>query len=69
MPKKGIHAEFVATNVKCLTCGATFAVKSNKENINIDICSNCHPFYTGKQRVASADGRIEKFKKKYSMGK
>ena len=67
--KKDIHASYVETSVKCLTCGAQYNVKSTKESINVDICASCHPFYTGKQRVASADGRIEKFKKKYSMGK
>ena len=67
--KKDIHAVYTDCNVKCLTCGATFSIKSVKENVNVDICSSCHPFYTGKQRVASADGRIEKFKRKYSMKK
>lgn len=67
--KKDIHANYIDTKVNCLTCGASYDVKSTKETINVDICASCHPFYTGKQRVASADGRIEKFKKKYSLKK
>ena len=67
--KKNIHANYVDATVHCLTCNTTYNVKSLKEKTNIDICASCHPFYTGKQRVASADGRIEKFKRKYNMKK
>lgn len=66
--KKDIHANYVDTKVNCLTCGASYDIKSIKD-VNVDICANCHPFYTGKQRVAAADGRIEKFKRKYAVKK
>ena len=64
--KKGIHPE---TNECTVTCayGETFTVKSTKSEINVEVCSKCHPFYTGKQRFAAADGRIDKFNKKYGL--
>ena len=64
--KKGIHPEMKEATVKC-ACGETFKVMSTKEEIHVEVCSKCHPFYTGKQRFASADGRVEKFNKKYGL--
>ena len=52
--------------VKC-ACGNTFTTKSNKEEINVEICSQCHPFYTGKQSRGSKTGRVDKFNKKYGF--
>ena len=64
--KQGIHPDYKPTVIKC-ACGATFETSSTKENINVEICSNCHPFFTGKQKLVDTGGRIDKFKKKYGM--
>ena len=66
--KEGIHPEYKETTVKC-ACGAEYKTRSTKENIRVDICSKCHPFYTGQQKAAAARGRIEKFNKKYGLNK
>ncbi len=62
--KKGIHPEYNAITVTC-ACGETFETKSTSDISRTDICSACHPFYTGKQKVIDTEGRIEKFKKKF----
>ena len=62
--KEGIHPEYKETTVKC-ACGAEYKTRSTKENIRVDICSKCHPFFTGQQRNVAARGRIEKFNKRY----
>ncbi len=67
--KKGIHPEYKTITVTCTTCGNTFETGSIKDEIRVDSCSNCHPFYTGKQKHASAAGRVERFKKRYGMSK
>ncbi len=64
--KKDIHPNYKTTTVTCASCGATFDTGSTIENIKVDTCSNCHPFYTGRQRFAAAQGRIDKFNKKYN---
>ena len=66
--KEGIHPEYKETTVKC-ACGAEYKTRSTKENIRVDICSKCHPFYTGQQKANRADGRIDKFNKKYGINK
>lgn len=63
--KKGIHPEYVEAMVKC-GCGNTFKTRSTVPQLNVEICSVCHPFYTGKQKYVDAAGRIEKFQKKYA---
>lgn len=63
--KEGIHPKYKETKVTC-ACGETFMTRSTKENIRVDICSKCHPFFTGKQKIVDAEGRVEKFKKKYA---
>ena len=65
--KKNIHPNYVEATVTC-ACGETFTVKSTKESINVEVCSKCHPFYTGKQSRASKTGRVEKFNQKYGLG-
>jgi len=65
--KKGIHPQYNRVTVTCTTCSNSFESGSVKEEIRIDTCSNCHPFYTGRQKFAQADGRIERFNKKYNM--
>ena len=64
--KEGIHPEYKETTVKC-ACGAEYKTRSTKENIRVDICSKCHPFYTGQQKSARSDGRIDKFNRKYGI--
>lgn len=65
--KKGIHPEFNKITVVCTSCGAEVNVGSTSTELRVDTCSNCHPFYTGKQRFANAAGRIDKFNKKYGL--
>ncbi len=65
--KKGIHPEFNKITVVCTSCGAEVNVGSTSTQLRVDTCSNCHPFYTGKQRFANAAGRIDKFNKKYGL--
>ena len=62
--KKGIHPEYVETRVIC-ACGNTFVTRSTKKEIRVEICSQCHPFFTGKQKLIDSAGRVEKFRKKY----
>lgn len=66
--KKGIHPETVDCTFKC-ACGATFVAKSNKETCNVEICSECHPFNTGKQGKTKKSSNIEKFNKKFNLEK
>lgn len=63
--KEGIHPNYKEVKVTC-ACGETFTTKSTTNNIRVDICSKCHPFFTGKQKLVDAEGRVEKFKKKYA---
>ena len=62
--KQGIHPEYKTTTVKC-ACGAEYETRSTKENLRVDICSNCHPFFTGKQKFVDTAGRIDKFNRRY----
>ncbi|MTI66347.1 MAG: 50S ribosomal protein L31 [Firmicutes bacterium] len=64
--KKGIHPEYKEVTVRC-ACGNTFKTGSVKDELKVEICSECHPFYTGKQKRTEKGGRIDKFKKKYGM--
>ncbi len=65
--KPDIHPEYnKEATVKC-ACGNTFTTGSVKDELKVEICSECHPFYTGRQKFAERGGRIEKFKKKYNM--
>ena len=64
--KAEIHPDYVESNIKCV-CGAEYKTRSTKQNINVEICSNCHPFYTGKQKLVDTAGRVDKFKKKYKL--
>lgn len=65
--KQGIHPKYYQTKVTCTTCGAVFETGSILSEIKVDTCANCHPFYTGKQMFTQADGRIEKFNKRYGL--
>ncbi len=62
--KEKIHPEYKEAKVIC-ACGETFTTRSTKPLIKVDICSKCHPFYTGKQKIVDTEGRVEKFMKKY----
>ncbi len=62
--KEGIHPEYFQAKVKC-NCGNEFVLGSTKEEIRVEVCSKCHPFYTGQQKINDAGGRVEKFNKKY----
>lgn len=64
--KKGIHKELKDTRFIC-TCGEEFIAKSTKDEIHLDICSKCHPFYTGSQKNTVVGGRSERFKKKFNI--
>jgi large subunit ribosomal protein L31 len=64
--KKNLHPEYVATTVSC-TCGNTFETRSTATSgkINVEVCSNCHPFYTGKQKLMDTGGRVARFQARY----
>ena len=62
--KEGIHPKYEPTTVRC-ACGNEIETSSTRSDIRVEICSACHPFFTGKHKVIDAAGRIEKFKKKY----
>lgn len=64
--KAEIHPAYHTTNVIC-ACGAKFQVKSVLKDIHVDICYNCHPYYTGKQKLVDTAGRVDRFKKRYGL--
>lgn len=66
--KEGIHPKYHTVEVQC-ACGEKFTTKSTHHNdvIKVDICSKCHPFYTGKKKVVDTAGRVEKFKKRHNL--
>ena len=61
--KPDIHPEYMLTNVTC-SCGASFTTRSTKPELHVEICSNCHPFYTGKQKLMDSGGRVERFQRR-----
>ena len=65
--KDGIHPKYMVTKVTC-GCGSTFVTRSTKPELKVDICSACHPFFTGKLKYIDTAGRIEKFKTKFAAG-
>lgn len=67
--KKDIHPTYYANAVTTCACGASFEVGSTKEKQNIEICSQCHPFYTGQEKTLDAAGRVEKFKARMAKSK
>ena len=64
--KQGIHPDYKKVTVKC-ACGETFETGSVKDSLSVEICSKCHPFYTGKQKLVDSAGRVDKFNKKYGI--
>jgi large subunit ribosomal protein L31 len=63
--KKGIHPEYGKCVVRC-ACGNTFETRSTKSELRVEICSACHPFFTGKQKFVDSAGRVEKFQRRYA---
>ena len=63
--KPKIHPEYHEVTVTC-ACGNSFATHSTRKSINVEICSNCHPFFTGKQKLVDTAGRVERFRRKYA---
>jgi large subunit ribosomal protein L31 len=66
--KQGIHPEYVTATVRC-SCGEEFQTRSTVPELRVDICSKCHPFYTGKQKLVDAGGRVERFERRYGKRK
>jgi len=62
--KKGIHPEYHEVAVAC-ACGSTIQTRSTKKDLRVEICSSCHPFFTGKQKLVDSAGRVERFQKRY----
>ncbi|MCF8053911.1 MAG: 50S ribosomal protein L31 [Deltaproteobacteria bacterium] len=63
--KEGIHPEYYETKISC-ACGNVIETHSTKKDIRVEICSNCHPFMTGKQKIVDTEGRVDRFVKKYA---
>lgn len=64
--KQGIHPRYVVARVVC-ACGAVYEVGTTKEHVRVEICGNCHPFFTGKQRIVDTGGRVERFRRRYGI--
>jgi large subunit ribosomal protein L31 len=62
--REGIHPEYYEVNVVC-ACGHSFTTRSTKKDLRVEICSSCHPFFTGKQKLVDTAGRVERFQKRY----
>ena len=63
--KEGIHPDYPPANVTC-ACGNAFVTRSTRGDFNVDVCSSCHPFYTGTQKLMDAAGRVDRFRKRYA---
>jgi len=63
-----IHPNYVETTIRC-ACGAEFPTRATKADIRVEICSHCHPLFTGKQKLVDSEGRVERFRKKYGKKK
>jgi len=66
--KEGIHPAYEETTIKC-ACGNEIKTRSTKKDIRVDICSNCHPFFTGRQKLVDTGGRVERFNKRFNISK
>ena len=66
--KNGIHPNYEETQVRC-ACGAVITTGSTKKDLRVDICSNCHPYFTGKQKLVDTGGRVDKFNKRINLAK
>ena len=66
--KKGIHPQYMEARVSC-ACGEIFVTRATKKEIRVEICSKCHPFFTGKQKLVDTAGRVERFQRRYKKSK
>ena len=66
--KAGIHPDYVVATVRC-SCGNQFTTRSTKGDLRVELCSECHPFYTGKQKLVDTGGRVERFERRYGARK
>lgn len=66
--KQGLHPDYKTVTISCV-CGNTIETGSAKDNLRVEICSNCHPFYTGTQKIIDTEGRVERFNKRYNSQK
>ena len=66
--KNGIHPNYEETQVRC-ACGAVVTTGSTKKDLRVDICSNCHPYFTGKQKLVDTGGRVDRFNKRFNLAK
>lgn len=66
--REGIHPNYVETTITC-ACGNVIKTRSTKQDIRVEICSKCHPFYTGKQKLVDTGGRVDRFNKRFNLGK
>ena len=66
--KEGIHPTYERTTIRC-ACGNVIETRSTKPEIRVEVCSMCHPFYTGKQKLVDSGGRVDRFNKRFNMGK
>jgi len=64
--RKGIHPEYFETTITC-ACGNVIHTRSTKKDIRVEICSKCHPFFTGKQKFVDSEGRVERFRRRYNL--
>ena len=65
--QQGIHPNYVEATVKC-ACGETFKTRSTKPELRVDICSKCHPFFTGRQKLVDTGGRVDRFNRRFNRG-
>ena len=66
--KEGIHPKYEVAVIKC-ACGNVIETRSTKSNINVEVCSKCHPYFTGKQKLVDTGGRVDRFKKRFGLDK
>lgn len=64
--RQGIHPEYVEATAHC-SCGNTFQTRSTRPSLRVDVCSKCHPFYTGTQRIVDAAGQVERFRRRFNI--
>jgi large subunit ribosomal protein L31 len=66
--KPSIHPNYIQAHVRC-TCGNEFITRATQEEIHVEVCSNCHPFYTGRQKLVDTGGRVERFQRRVAKGR
>ncbi len=66
--KEGLHPEYKTTVIRC-SCGATWETRSTRDGLTVDVCSKCHPFFTGRQKMVDAGGRVDRFNRRFGRNK